>query len=134
MLVALSAAGVPFFVRFAVDPARGGGSWIVAAGAFLVTAVLAWRLARLAALGAADGRLVVRNRWRDRTVHRDDVDRVVIDVTGKGGWSVQLELADGPVVPLDATWTPFRPLFGARLERQADALRNWVDRRPQPFL
>jgi hypothetical protein len=124
VLVVLFAAAVPCYVRFGVDPVRGDGSWIVAAGAFLITAVLAWRLARLAVLGTADGRLVVRNYRRDRTVHRGDVDRVVIDVA-RTGWSVQLELIDGSVAPLDATSTPLRPMFGARLERQADAVRDW---------
>ena len=131
VLVVLSAAAVPFYVRFVIDPVRGDRSWLVAAGAFLVTAALSWRLARLAALGTADGRLVVRNYLR--TVDRRDVDRVVIDAA-RIGWSVQLELVDGSVVPLDATGTPLRPLFGARLERQADAVRAWAEGQPQPFV
>ena len=110
-----------------------GPVWWGALGAFALSPLVAWRLFRLAAIGTTDGRLVVRNHWRDRTVHRDDVDRVVIDIV-RGGWSVQLELIDGSVVPLEVTGTPLRPLFGARLERQADALREWVDGRPRPFL
>jgi hypothetical protein len=125
VLCVLCTAAVPWYVRFVLDPVHGDDSWIVAAGAFLVTAVLAWRLVRIRTLGTADGRLVVRNYRRDRTVHRDDVDRVVIDIA-RVGWSVQLELADGSPLPLDATGTPLRPLFGARLERQADAVRDWV--------
>lgn len=110
-----------------------GPVWVDALIVFVFAPLLAWRLFRLAAVGTADGRLVVRNQWRDRTVHRDDVDRVVIGRSRNRGGSVHLELADGSTLELDVTEVPFRPLFGARLERSAASLEDWSSGRPQPF-
>ncbi|UOY00641.1 hypothetical protein [Blastococcus sp. PRF04-17] len=109
-----------------------GSQWLFAVVVFVFSPVLAWRLFRLAAIGTGDGRLVVRNHWRDRTLHRDEVAEVgVTKVTAAGNRSVGLRLRDGSMVRLDVTETPFG---GRRLQRQEAAVRDWVAGRPQPFL
>jgi hypothetical protein len=148
LAVVLLAALVPLF---AAVPLSGEEGWALRMIVCGLAAGFAWQQIRLAATGGSDGHLVVRNYWGNRTIHRDEVDRVVIDRALRsdfwtmhtadwwsahrpGFWSVQLELLDGSVVPLDVTEAPFRPLFGASLERKAQAVRDWVDGRPQAFL
>ena len=129
--VLLVVVGV-FFVR----PA--GDTWAMVRGAavFVFGLLLCWRLFRLGAIGTADGRLVVRNHWRDRTLHRNDIAEVTAgQELGRGtNRSVRLLLHDGSAVALDVTATSFRRLHSDRLERQADQVRAWVFGRPQPFL
>ena len=128
---------VVFFTVFAainlsgVIPLRGDPNWGARIFLCLFGVVLGWRLFRLAAIGTSDGRLVVRNHWRDRTLHRDDVADVVVGrVLGGSNRSVQLRLRDGSTVRLDVTEVPFS---SRRLERQAARVREWVEGRPQPF-
>ena len=95
-------------------------------------AVIGWRLLRLAAIGPSDGRLTVRNHWRDRTVVRDDVTEVLVGRgASSGNRTVLLRLRDGSTVRLDVTETPFGT---RRLEQQADQVRAWVSGKPQPYL
>ena len=130
----------PFFLcffLFAVRPSDGP-TWVGALVAAVLAPLLAWRLFRLAAIGTADGRLVVRNVWRDRTLQRDEIESVTVDRAYRGrgstNQSVYVVLRDGTRVRLDVTEVPFRTLFGGRLERDAEAVREWVAGRPQPFL
>ena len=113
-------------------PLRGDPGPALRLSLCLFAAALSWRLFRLAAIGTPDGRLVVRNHWRDRTLHRDDVADVVVGrVLGGSNRSVQLRLRDGSTVRLDVTEVPFS---SRRLERQAAQVREWVEGRPQPFV
>ncbi len=125
-----------FFVSTIVSgvvPLRGDPGRAASLLICVFAAALGWRLFRLAALGTADGRLVLRNHWRDRTLHRDDVTGVTVERVGRGGnRSVHLRLRDGSTVGLDVTEVPF--LGRGRLERQADEVRAWLSERPGPFL
>jgi hypothetical protein len=109
------------------DPGRAASLLIC-----VFAAALGWRLFRLAAIGTPDGRLVVRNHWRDRTVQRDDVAEVSVASMHRGslGQCVQLTLRDGSTLRLDVTEVPFRI---RRLDRHATAVREWVSGRPRPF-
>ena len=121
---------------FVVRPGGSGWSLVRGIGVAVFTGLLCWRLYRLATIGRADGRLVVRNHWRDRTLHRDDIARVTAgQELGRGtNRSVRLLLRDGSTVALDVTATSFRAMHSDRLERQAEQVRAWVSGRPQPFL
>jgi hypothetical protein len=126
----------PFFAAsvlvFVIRP-NEAPVWIGGAVAVALSAVLAWRQSRLAVIGTADGRLVIRGHWRDRTVHRDDIAEVLVGrITGGPNRAVQLRLRDGSAVRLDVTEVPF--LGGGRLARQADEVRTWLSGRPQPFV
>ena len=76
----------------------------------------------------ADGTLEVRNRFRTRTLQRNDIDRVMLGQQGGLGSARRLELllTDGDVLPL--VGTERAPLPGARqrLEQQGEQLRAWV--------
>jgi hypothetical protein len=113
-----------------VVPLRGDPGRLPVLAFCAFAAVLGWRLFRLAAIGTSDGRLTIRNHWRDRTVVRDDVTEVHV---GRGGssWNraVLLRLRDGSTVRLDVTETQFGT---RRLEEQAHHVRAWVSGAPQP--
>ena len=114
-----------------VVPLRGDTGWPSRLFFVLFAAALGWRLFRVAAIGTADGRLVVRNHWRDRTLHRDDVADVTVGrVHGGLNRSVRLYLRDGSTVLLDVTEVPFS---SRRLERHTAEVREWVSGRPRPF-
>jgi hypothetical protein len=122
------------FALFVVRP-NEGPTWIGVLVALVFAPLLAWRLYRLAAIGSSDGRLVVRNHWRDRTIHRDDIAGVSVERrAGATNRSVALRLHDGSTLRLDVTETPFAGPFRRRLDRQADEVQEWVSGRPQPFL
>ena len=121
------------FLLFVVRPDDAGsttGGVVALVGGTLI----AWRLFRLAAVGSTDGRLAIRNHWRDREVHRDDVTDVVIGVAGSApNRSVQLVLRDGSTVRLDGgAWNglPRRCARGsiARLSRSSDLTRHALGR------
>jgi hypothetical protein len=116
---------------FAFRP-QDGPVWLGALAAFVLSPLLSWRLFRLAVVGTAEGTLVVRNHWRDRTLRREDIAEVTV---GRGvsanSRSVRLRLQDGSTVRLDATENQFGR---QRIERQADEVRAWVTGQPQPFL
>ncbi len=104
--------------------------------AFLVAAVVG-RMLFTSVIGTGDGRLTVRNTWSTRTFVRDDVLGVEIDRAGGRsgrGWAVWLVLDDGTRHRLDVTEAPFLGPSAATLERQADAVRAWLDGRPHAYL
>ena len=114
-----------------VVPLRGDPGVLPILAFCAFASVIGWRLFRLAAIGTPDGRLAVRNHWRDRTVVRDDVAEVRVG-RGASSWNrtVLLRLRDGSTVRLDVTETPFGT---RRLEQQADQVRAWVAGTPQPY-
>ncbi len=114
-------------------PLRGDPGWPVRVLICVFAAVVSWRLFRLAAIGTSDGRLVVRNHWYDRTVHRDDIADVSVGHLRRSSFqkSVALILRDGSTLRLDVTEGPFGT---RRLEGQAAEVREWVSGRPRPFL
>jgi hypothetical protein len=122
------------FVRFVLEPEDGGGSWLRSLGAAAFAAVLAWRMGGLQVVGTADGRLVVRNHWSTRLVHRHDIVDVTIGrLQGVPNKSVLLHLRDGSDLRLDVTdGLPLGP--NSRMERQVGQVRAWVSGRPQPFV
>ncbi|MDT0274491.1 hypothetical protein [Blastococcus goldschmidtiae] len=124
-------AGFLFFILRPDEPPV----WALASVMLAGTCVLAWRLHRLAAIGGTDGALVVRNHWRDLSLDRADISAVEIGRVrgGTGNLAVQLTVQGSSTVRLDVTEVPFRPVFGRRLERQADQVRAWVSGRPQPY-
>ncbi|TFV77716.1 hypothetical protein E4P40_18710 [Blastococcus sp. CT_GayMR20] len=122
------------FLVVVVAPEQGARAWIFAGG-FAVTALLGRRLFRLAVLGTADGRLVVRNHWQDHTLRREDIADVTVGQgVGRGGTnrSVRVLLHGGASVPLEVTATSFRPNVPTRLQHQAEAVRTWVSAGAQP--
>jgi uncharacterized membrane protein YdbT with pleckstrin-like domain len=127
--VVLFAVSIPFFVRFLVEPGRGGGTWGIAIAFGAGAGLLAWRLLRLAAIACADGQLLVRNFWSTRRLHRDDIVIVSAErVQGSFHRSIRLQLRDGSDTRLDVTEAPV-----GDLGRLTDTLRSWVAGRPQPF-
>jgi len=125
---------IAFAAFFLVAVRPDGPVWIGAVAVFVFAPLLAWRQFRLAAIGTADGRLVVRNQWRDRTLDRAAVAEVGVDRrAGSTNRSVTLRLRDGSALRLDVTETPFAGPFRGRLDRQAAAVQAWVDGTPQPY-
>jgi hypothetical protein len=132
----------PVWARVAIVVFLPVWSWIFFAAArpddgypllaLLVVAVAIAFLGRmlfLGVFGTADGRLTVRNHWSSRTFDRGDVAGAEIArVNGRFGlgWAVFLLLVDGARHRLDVTEAPSRMLFGRRLERDADAVREWL--------
>ena len=110
---------------------RGDPGWPTRIAISAFGAALGWRLFRLAALGTPDGRLVVRNHWRDRTPARDEIVEVAVaGIPGRPNRSVRLQLRNGSSVLLDVTEAP--SFLRGGLDRQAAAVREWVDGRPAP--
>ena len=110
-------------------PLQGDPGWPMRIFWCTFAAALGWRLFRLAAIGTPDGRLVVRNHWQDRTLHRDDVGEVEVARRGAGpNRSVRLELRDGSAVRLDVT----EHFLGRPVDRAAAAVRHWLREPPAP--
>jgi hypothetical protein len=125
-----------WFLLFVVRPDEGP-VWVGALLAFVLSPLLAWRMFRLAAIGTADGRLVVRNLWRTTTVRREDIAEVAAARAARGsssGWAVHVGLRTGAVVRLDVTQVPLRGPLRRRLAGHVAEVREWVSGRPQPFL
>jgi hypothetical protein len=114
-----------------VVPLRGDPGRLPVLAFCAFAAVLGRRLFRLAALGTSDGRLTVRNHWRDRTVVRDVITEVHVG-RGISSWNraVLLRPRDDSTVRLDVTETQFGT---RRLEQQAHQVRAWVSGTPQPY-
>ena len=91
--------------------------------------------ARSRAWARADGTLVVRNRFRTRTLQRTDVDRVLVGAQSSlnAPRRIDLLLTDGEVLPLVGTEAPPLPGVRARLERDAEQLRAWVTGTVTPY-
>jgi len=103
--------------------------------ALLVAAVVG-RMLFTSVIGTVDGRLTVRNVWSTRTFHRVDVLSVGVDRAarrGGRGWAVWLLLDDGTRHRLDVTEVPFLGPSSETLERQAAAIRAWLDGRPHAY-
>ncbi len=103
--------------------------------AFLVATAVG-RMLFTSVIGTGDGRLTVRNNWSTRTFVRDEIEGVEIDRAGGRtgrGWAVWLLLDDGTRHRLDVTEVPFLGPSHAALDRQAHAVRAWLDGRPQAF-
>ena len=100
----------------------------------VVAVAFVGRMLFWSAIGTDDGRLTVRNAWSTRTFTRDEIDGVEVDRAAGRGWAVWLLLDDGTRHRLDVTEAPFLGPSSATLERQADALRAWLDGRPHAFL
>ena len=95
-------------------------------------ALVSWQQLRLAVIGTDDGRLVVRNRWSTRRLDREEISGAgITDMSGFAS-AVSLQLRDGSGLALDAT-EGIRSRRG-RMERDAAALRAWLQQRPQPYL
>jgi hypothetical protein len=106
----------------------------VVVGALLVAAVVG-RMLCTSVIGRADGWLTVRNIVSTRRFARADVLGVGVDRAGRSagrGWALWLLLDDGSRHRLDVTEVPFLGPSSATLERQAAAIRAWLDGRPQP--
>ena len=104
----------------------------VVVGALLVAAVVG-RMLCTSVIGSADGWLTVRNTWSTRRFARADVLSAGVDrAGGRRGWAVWLLLDDGTRHRLDVTEVPFLGPSSTTLERQAAAVRAWLDGRPQP--
>ena len=127
---------VVFLLIQLVDSRPGdGGSWLPPLLFVGFAAAITWRGVRLGATGSADGRVVVRNRWSTRRLHRDDIAGVGITDIGGGFMSaVTLHLRDGSALTLDVGEGPGFAPMRRRMEREAARLRNWVDDRPRPFV
>ena len=125
------------FVAIVVSNLRPDEPPVVAIAVGMVAAacLLAWRLFHVAAIGTADGVLVVRNHLRDRELDRSTITEVSIGRLqgGTGNLAVRLALQDGSTLGLAVTEVPFRLFFGRRLERDAAAVRAWVAGQPQPY-
>jgi hypothetical protein len=120
-----------FFVR----PPRDELQVPTAVLALLVAAV-AGRMLLASVLGSGDGRLTVRNHWSTRTLVRDEIEGVEIERAGGSGrgWALWLRLADGTRLRLDVTEAPFLGPASATLERQAVAVRTWLDGGYRPLV
>jgi len=122
-------------VLLAADLVVGGvrnSDW--AAALFLSAFLVVWltivvRTARMAVLSTPDGRLLVRNQLRSRTLDRSEIEDVR---RSSGGFlsgsmvGLQLLLTDGSVLALQAV---LPPLFGFRrqtVEQQQEQLRQWL--------
>jgi hypothetical protein len=105
-----------------------GGVIAVLVVAFVVRTVFC------SVIGTADGRLTVRNGWSTRTFVRGELDGAGIDRANGRGWAVFLLLTDGSRHRLDVTEVPFLGPFLGKLERDAAAVREWVDGRPRSLV
>ncbi|MCF6745983.1 hypothetical protein E9529_17210 [Blastococcus sp. KM273128] len=96
-----------------------------------LVAVVVGRMLSWSVVGSTDGRLTVRNTWSTRTFLRSEITAVGIDRAGRPGrgWAVFLLLDDGTRHRLDVTEAPFFGPFHETLERQAAAVRAWLDGR-----
>lgn len=110
---------------------RATGFLVVGGAVALVVAALVGRLLFAGVVGTVDGRLTVRNAWSTRVVDRDRIIDVEVDRAGRG-WAVWLLLDDGTRLRLDVTEAPFLGPSAATLDRQAAALRAWIEGRPPP--
>ncbi|HET6392378.1 MAG TPA: hypothetical protein VFG13_06125 [Blastococcus sp.] len=116
---------------------RPGGVPVPGVVIALLAAAVVGRLFFTSAIGTADGRLTVRNVWSTRTFHRVDIRSAGVDRAarrGGRGWAVWLLLEDGARHRLDVTEVPFLGPSSATLERQAAAIRAWLDGRGGAFL
>jgi hypothetical protein len=114
------------FAVFVVRP-REGGSVAMTVFLCVFAVALSWRLSSLHVTGTPDGRLVVRNHWRSRMLHRDEITGVgVARVPGRtGNRAVALDLRDGSTLRLDVTQAPGLPFLRSRLDEQAAAIEGW---------
>jgi hypothetical protein len=108
---------------------RGSGFLVVGGLIALAVAAVVGRLLFTGVVGTADGRLTVRNTWSTRTFDRVDVRGAGIDRSGRG-WAVWLVLEDGTRHRLDVTEVPFLGPSSATLDRQAAAIRRWLEDPP----
>jgi hypothetical protein len=118
------------------DRARGEFLAPAAVLALLVAAVVG-RMLFTSVIGTDDGRLTVRNTWSTRTFVREDILGVEVDRAARRagrGWAVWLLLDDGTRHRLDVTEVPFLGPSSATLERQAAAVRAWLDGRHHAHL
>ena len=118
------------------DPPQAGFLLLAVLLAVVLT-VFVVRASLCQVVATADARLAVRNIWSTRTFRRDEIDDVTVeraDEWYREGWAVVLVLADGSRHRLDVTTVPFLGPALGRLERQAGAVRAWVDGLPQPLL
>ena len=119
------------FHVFFVTP-DGDSSWGTTAMFGVFAALVSWQQLRLAVIGTDDGRLVVRNRWSTRRLDREEISGAgITDMSGFAS-AVSLQLRDGSGLTLDVT-EGIRSRRG-RMERDAAALRAWLQQRPQPYL
>jgi len=112
---------------------RAGGVPVLGVVIALLAAAVVGRLFFTSAIGTADGRLTVRNVWSTRTFPRVEIRSAGVDRAarrGGRGWAVWLLLEDGTRHRLDVTEVPFLGPSSATLERQAAAIRAWLDGRP----
>jgi hypothetical protein len=101
----------------------GTGQWTLVAAVLALACVQGWRRFRLAAIGTADGRLLVRSLYRDRSLDRRDIAEVGV-ASRFLSRAVRLRLQDGSFVWLDVT-------HSGRLEESAELVDAWVrDTRP----
>jgi hypothetical protein len=117
------------------DPPQAGFLLLAVILAVVLT-VFVVRASVCQVVATVDGRLTVRNIWSSRTFRRDEIAAVTVDRADewfREGWAVVLVLDDGSRYRLDVTAVPFLGPALGRLEGQADAVRAWVDGRPQPF-
>jgi hypothetical protein len=113
------------WIWFQQSDGSGAVGWLVA----VFGVALGARMFVMGAVGTADGRLTVRNQFRTRTFHRDElVDAVVDRSDGRlgAGWTVWLILRDGSRHRVQLTEVPFRPGFNGVLARNATRLREWM--------
>ncbi len=122
---------------FLVQEEARGGFLVLGVVVALLVATVVGRLLFSSVIGTDDGRLTVRNTWSTRTFAREDVLGVEIDRAGGRagrGWAVWLVLDDGTRHRLDVTEVPFLGPSSTTLERQAGAVRGWLDGRPHAYL
>jgi hypothetical protein len=133
----LGAAFVLAWLHPLVSDPPEAGFLLLAMVLAVVLTVFVVRASVCQAVAAPDGRLTVRNIWTSRTFRRDEIAEVTVDRADgwfREGWAVVLVLTDGSRHRLDVTAVPFLgPALGRR-ERQAGAVRAWVDGLPQPLL
>jgi hypothetical protein len=94
---------------------------------FALVLLGAWRRFRIAVIGTADGRLVIRNMWQDLVLLREDV--VGVSSGRPSPWRshiLSLQSRDGSTVRLHAALTSFGGPFRGRFERQVAEIRQWT--------
>jgi hypothetical protein len=105
-----------------------------AATLFLSAFLVVWltivvRTALMAVLSTPDGRLLVRNQLRSRTLDRSEIEDVRRSAAGllNGSFSgLQLLLTDGSVLALQASAPPFLGFRKRAVEQQQEQLRRWL--------